>query len=414
MNLPMTIARRMARPAADRSGGVMERIAVVAVALSVAVMLLSVAVMQGFATEIRQRMRSAAGDLTLTDLRSALSTSSAPMLRTPHLDSLVRSVEGVRRMVPYALKGGIVRTGQTVEGVVLKGVDTAYNMERLAAWVVEGQPPRIGASPRTKDAMISVRLARDLGLSVGDRVEMLFVDEGEEPHRDRFKITATYTAGMEELERGVMITDLRNVQRLASWSGEMITGFEIFCRTLDEAPATARRIENALLHDDADESANLAAVSLQEQRPNIFDWIRTLDVNAAVVIGIMFVVALFNMTTALLILVLERTQMIGILKVLGMRNSALQRIFLYRATMIALRGLAWGNAAGLGLCALQKWGHVIKLDAEGYMLSEVPIALDLAHWVAVNAGFTVAIFVMMIIPTYIVSTIKPDTTIRYE
>ena len=169
-----------------------------------------------------------------------------------------------------------------------------------------------------------------------------------------------------------------------------------------------------LLYNGPEGLENLVFRSVQERYPAMFDWLRTHDVNAAVILGIMLLVALFNMISALLILVLERTRMIGLLKALGMNNRTLQKIFLYRATFITLKGVMWGNLVALGLCLAQKWGHVVKLNASGYLLSEVPIALDWGWWLGVNLGAVAVILLLLSLPTSIVSRIRPEQTIRYE
>ena len=251
-------------------------------------------------------------------------------------------------------------------------------------------------------------------LGVGDKVEMLFVEPGEMPRRDRFKVAGVYASGMEEMDGVVVVTDIRNVQRLSEWGPDEISGYEILTRSLAGADTFARTLGRTLLYDDAEDSENLAVTSVRERYANIFDWLKAHDVNAAVVIVIMLVVAFFNMTSALLILVLERTRMIGLLKAFGMRNGCLRRIFLWRAALVTLRGLAWGNAAGLGLCLVQKWTHLVKLSSEGYLLSEVPVSLGWGWWLALNAGFVAAIVALLVIPTAVVSTVKPEETIRYE
>ncbi len=392
----------------------MERIAVIAVALSVAVMILAVAVMDGFREEVTEKMSSLEGHVVLSDIRSISSSVAHPVTASPALEELVRTTEGFRAMAPFAATAGIVRTDESVEGVILKGIDRQYDTAKLRDWTIEGSLPRIGDTIRTKDAMISRSMAAKLRLGVGDRMEILFVGEDSAPYRDRFKVSGIYTSGMEEMESRVMITDIRNVQRILQWENDLISGYEIFTESIDAAPEFALNLDTALLYDQSDDNENIAAASLQERYPNPFGWLQAMDVNTAVIIVIMLVVALFNMTTSLLITVLERTRMIGTLKALGMTNGQLRRLFLYRAALIALRGLAWGNGAGLALCAAQRWGHIVKLDAEGYLLSEVPIALDFEWWLLLNIGFMVAIVVLMIVPTHIVSTIKPAEAIRYE
>ena len=219
---------------------------------------------------------------------------------------------------------------------------------------------------------------------------------------------------MEEMDDYSVLTDLRNVQRLSLWESYRISGYEILTTSFADAPRLAARIDHKLLYDETLESENVAALSVEEMNPGTFDWLKAHDVNAAVILVIMLVVAFFNMSVALLILVFERIRMIGILKALGMQNSSLRRIFLFRAARIARVGLLWGNGVGLALCAVQQWFAPIKLDAEGYLLSAVPIALEWDWWLLLNGGFVVVILLLMQLPTAVVTTVKPDETMRYE
>ena len=301
-----------------------------------------------------------------------------------------------------------------MEGVALKGVDGSYDWSFFAGRLTEGRLPRVGDSLRTKELLLSARTARLLGVHAGDKVEMLFVAGDERPRRDRFKVAGIYSSGMDEMDNTVILTDLRNVQRLSDWAPDEISGYEVFTDDLAGADDFARRLGHTLLYDEDDATANLAVTSVTELYASIFDWLKAHDVNAAVIIVIMLVVAFFNMTSALLILVLERTRMIGLLKAFGMRNGQLRQVFLWRASFITLRGLAWGNAVGLGLCFVQRYFHVVRLSSEGYLLSEVPISLGWGWWLALNAGAVAAIVALLVVPTYIVSTVKPDESIRYE
>ena len=392
----------------------MERVAVVSVALGIVVMILALAVMMGFKREVSRKMTGFAAHVVLTDIRGVRTLDAQPLRRSERLEELIRTTPGFVSMSPYALRGGIIRTDGAVEGIALKGVDAGYDLRFFAEWLVEGALPRVGDSLRTKDVLISRNVARRLSLGVGDRIEMLFVENGESPRRDRFKVSGIYSSGMDEMDDAVMLTDMRNVQRIAGWEPDEISGFEIFTDGLPFSEQFAGRLERALWPDESGAGDNLAVSTVQELYPNVFDWLRAHDVNAAVVLIVMLAVAFFNMASALLVLVLERTRTIGLLKALGMRDGMLRRIFLYRAAFVALRGLAWGNAAGLALCLVQRWTHVVKLSSEGYLLSEVPVALEWGWWLPLNAGFLAAIVALLVIPASIVSTVKPDEIIRYE
>lgn len=414
MSLEFQIARRMARPTEGRKRSVMERIAVISVALSLSVMILALAVVYGFKREIGASMSGFSSHVVVTDLRAMQRTDAQPIRMTPSLEAMLKADEGVLHMQRYARRGGIIRTADAVEGVMLKGVGAEYDWSHFERWLVEGALPRVGDSIRTKDLLLSKTLAEKLEVQVGDRVEMLFVEEGSTPYRDRFKIVGLYASGMEELDNTTIMTDLRNVQRLSMWEEDQISGYEIYSTSLAEGEALAARLDHQLLYDEEVEADNVTAFWVQDLYPQIFDWLKTHDVNAVVILVIMLVVAFFNMSAALLILVLERIRMIGVLKALGMQNGSLRKVFLYRATMIALRGFAWGNGIGLAICWLQDHFHLLKLDAEGYILSAVPIALEWGWWLLLNVGFAVAIILLMLLPTSVVATVKPDETMRYE
>lgn len=404
----------MARPTPDNKPGVMERIAVVSVSLSVSVMILALAVVMGFKHDVGHTLSGLVGDVAVTGIRGADQLDAQPVLRSDRLEELIGRIPGVVSSSPYALRGGIVRTADAVEGVVLKGVDGGYDWRFYRDWLVSGSLPRVGDSIRTKEILLSRTLADRLRLAPGDKVEMLFVEPGELPRRDRFRVAGTYASGMDDMDSRMILTDLRNVQRLAEWAGDEVSGYEIRLDGRGRAEDYAAQLDEALFHDDDDATANLAVTTLSSRYPNIFDWLRAHDVNAAVILGIMLAVAFFNMASVLLILVLERTRTIGLFKALGMSDGQLRRIFLWRAFFVTLRGLAWGNVAGLGLCLLQRTTHLLRLDSEGYLLSEVPVSLDWRWWLPLNLGFVVAIAVLLLLPACAVSTVKPGEAMRYE
>lgn len=413
LNLEFLIARRTARTSPENRPGVMSRIAVVSVAVSVAVMLVALAVILGFKREVTARMVGFSAPVEVIDGAGIYAVESRPVAATARFEALLRTVDGVQRATPYAVKSGIVRTRDAMEGVALKGVDGSYDWSFFAGRLTEGRLPRVGDSLRTKELLLSARTARLLGVHAGDKVEMLFVAGDERPRRDRFKVSGLYSTGMEELER-TALTDLRNVQRLSGWSSGEVSGYDLFLGDVRQADRLAEAVNDALLRSDLPETDGVVAVSVGERYPAVFDWLKAHDVNAAVVIAVMVAVAFFNMASALLILVLERTRMIGLLKAMGMENRRIRRIFLYRAAFIVGRGLLWGNLAAGLLCWLQARFHLLRLDPAGYMLSEVPVAVSAGWWLAVDVAAAGAILALLLVPAAFVARIRPDEAIKTD
>ena len=413
LNLEFFIARRTARTSPENRPGVMSRIAVVSVAVSVAVMLVALAVILGFKREVTARMVGFSAPVEVIDGAGIYAAESRPVAATARFEALLRAVDGVQRATPYAVKSGIVRTRDAMEGVALKGVDGSYDWSFFAGRLTEGRLPRVGDSLRTKELLLSARTARLLGVHAGDKVEMLFVAGDERPRRDRFKVSGLYSTGMEELER-TALTDLRTVQRLSGWSSDEVSGYDLFLGDVRQADRLAEAVNDALLRSDLPETDGVVAVSVGERYPAVFDWLKAHDVNAAVVIAVMVAVAFFNMASALLILVLERTRMIGLLKAMGMENRRICRIFLYRAAFIVGRGLLWGNLAAGLLCWLQARFHLLRLDPAGYMLSEVPVAVSAGWWLAVDVAAAGAILALLLVPAAFVARIRPDEAIKTD
>ena len=414
MNASRFITSRMGRGAGAQ--GVMTHIAATAVAVSVAVMILTLAVVFGFRREMAEFISRMAADVTITDIRSLRSGESLPIGDTAHLRETIESAavevaNGVQ-MAAYIARGGVIRTERGAAGILLKGTESAEGVAGFAGCLTEGALLRFEEN-RRKEIMIPESTARMLGAKAGDKVELLFMEEDGKPRREVFKVCGLYQSGMEDGRAAVALTDMRNVRKVNGWAEGQISGYEVRTADFDRADAVADAVNEALaMRYEGDD--NVTAVSARMLYEDVFNWLGTHDVNAAVVITIMFVVALFNMVTALLILILERTRMIGILKTMGMRNSDLRRIFVERSARIVLRGIAWGSATGIGLALVQQWTHAITLDAEGYGVSAVPVELGAGWIVALDAVFAVAIVVLSAVATTLAARVKPAEAIRYE
>lgn len=408
------IARRMAAAASSRKN-VMVRIATLTVAVGMAVMILSLAVISGFKAEITGRLLGFSAHVQIVRMDGNNSLETNPILRDSLLEQRIATVPGFASIAPFVIKGGIIRTDKAIEGVMLKGVDGQYDMAFYRDHLMSGTLPRIGDSVRYKDLLISETTASLLETAVGEPLEMVFVNADKPPRRDRFRVSGTYATGMDELDRTTVLTDIRNVQRLNGWDNEEITGYEIRSATgiAKLEPFTESVYEAA--YDIPDGTIpQLRIQDLRMRYPNLFDWLKAHNVNAAVILVIMLAVALLNMISALLIILLESTSTIGMLKAVGMTNRSLQRLFLIRSSFIVLRGMFWGNVVGLALALAQHFGHFVRLDPSGYMLSEVPIRLGWGWWVGLNAGTLGLILLLLTLPTLVIGSIRPEKTLRYQ
>lgn len=401
----------------------MVRIAVATVAVSVAVMIIATAVIAGFRTEISERITAFTGHLRVTALDYGGGSESEPLPLSEAMNAGIAAVPGVRSVAPYALKMGIVKTADATQGLMLKGVDAGYDLTFFEGCLVEGSLPRLSDSVRHKDLLISAGVGRMLRLGVDDRVEMLFV-EGDRPRRDRFRVCGLYSSGLGEMDDRFAITDMASVQRLAysgSVAGEnagmagsgYVTGYEIVLDGMERLGEAQLAVEAAIAPYDRGTPPMMVRTVVGEF-PQLFDWLSTHDVNAAVIIAIMIVVALVAMTSALLIIVLERIRMIGVLKTMGMTDRSLRRIFVMRAATIVATGVVAGNVLGIGVAVAQQMGGFMTLDAEGYFLSRVPMVLDWWRIVALDVGTAVVIVAAMVLPTTIVGRIEPEKTVRFQ
>ncbi len=413
LNTEFFLARRLA----GRSGGrrnVMVTIATVTVAISIAVMIVSLAVITGFKREISDKLVGFGGHVQVTAMSGGNSLETRPIIRDTKLEEALSRVRGLKNLNVYAIKGGIVKTRDAMQGVMLKGVGADYDWSFFSQHMEEGELPTIGDSVLTRDIIISRSLSDLLRIGTGDKVEMMFVQPDTPPRRSQFKVTGIYSSGFEELDLMVVPTDIRNVQRISGWKHDQITGYEADTYDFNDLERFTDEVYDTVFDNWDPESDNLMVVDVKRRYPQMFDWLKAHDVNALVIIIIMLLVALLNMISALLIILLERTRMIGVLKAIGMSNPALQKMFLIRSSYLILTGMMWGNIVGIALCLLQKYTGLVTLNQSGYFLAEVPISIDWTWLVALNAGSFILIIALLSIPTLVISRIKPDTTIRYQ
>jgi lipoprotein-releasing system permease protein len=309
------------------------------------------------------------------------------------------------------LRNGVIRGTKGAVGILLKGVDAEADTSLTAERVESGIMPRMEEA-RRKEILLSKSVADKIGASTNSRVEFVLLD-GDTPRRELFKVCGIYRSALGESGAELALTDIRNVQKLNGWEPAQISGYACRLHDLNIAYQTADIINLRLMREYEGEES-LYAISSEEQHPEIFGWLETHDVNATVIITIMLIVAIFNMISALLILVLERTRMVGVLKSMGMQNRTIRRIFAHRARKIIGTGVVIGNILALALLGAQKYFHLVKLDEDGYFLSEIPVSLDAWWLVGINVIFVVIILAATYLATAIVGRIKVADAIKYS
>lgn len=412
LHLEYFLARRIARPQPGQKNNVMVRIASLSVAIGLAVMIVALAVIFGFKREISQKLIGFGSHVQLVNLDGNSSYETVPISKQQPVLADIQALPDFVELFPFAIKAGIIQTDDAMQGVVLKGVDSSYNWMFFEQTLQEGKLPRTSDSVRTKDVLISRTLAQILNLHVGDPVEMLFIQDP--PRRDKFKVCGIYDTQLGELDQTFLLTDIRNVQRLNRWSADQVTGFEINTRDLSYLERFTEEVEELVFLTPSAEGEHVRAINIKERYPMIFDWLDAHNVNAAVIITVMLLVALFNMIAALLIILLERTSMIGVLKALGMENRALQKMFVIRSSFVILQGMFWGNVVGVGLCLIQHYTGFVALDQAGYFLTIVPIYIHWGYWALLNLVAFIFILSLLSLPTLIISLILPEKSIRFE
>jgi lipoprotein-releasing system permease protein len=382
------------------------RIAIVGIMLGLGVMILALAVVRGFKQEIREKMRGFAGDIQIVKYDLNDSYENSPFLADYNFKKKALAVNGVTRVMPYATKPGIIRANDEIEGVVLKGVDKSYDWTFFKKILVAGKVLDFTDSVSAqKQIMISQQTADRLKLKLGDKIVMYFV---QQPMRERpFKICGIYSSGVEEVDKIYVVGALSLIQRLNDWAPNQIGGYEVRIGDFDRLNSIAGYVDDVL-------STKLKSYTIEQTYPTIFEWLALLNTNTVVMLVLMTLVAVINMISALLIMILERTSMIGMFKAMGATNWSLQKIFLFNAFYLVGVGLVLGNLMGFGLGYFQSATHFFTLDPASYYMSFVPVQFDWMDDVLLNLGTLAVCFLVLIIPSTLVTRISPVKAIRFK
>ena len=382
------------------------KIAVVSIALGISIMLISIAVIVGFKNQIKEKVVGFVNPIQIQVLNQNESIEETPFI----YDSVLKSkldLPFVESVYSTANKAGLVKTNEEIHGIVLKGVDEDYDWNYMKANLVAGDVPQYLENERSNDVLVSKVISDKMMLNVGDEVRIWFVGENMKTRGRKFLIKGIYETGLTECDERFIYCDLNQIRRLNGWDDNMVGHLEI-----DVVDGVNPAEANSVIYYKI--PTNLVSYEAKDLYPQIYDWLELQDMNVVIIIVLMLLVAGITIISMLLIIVLERTSTIGILKSMGANNAFIRRIFLQRSQRILLIGMLLGNIFGIGLCLIQKYTEIIKLSPESYYLSSVPIELNWTYILLLNIGTFILWVLMMSIPTMIINNIKPSKSIRFE
>jgi lipoprotein-releasing system permease protein len=385
------------------------KIAILAIALGMVVMLISVATGVGLQHKIREKIAAFQGHLQITNYDNNNSQITVnPIAKKQDFYPKFKNISGVKNVHVFATKAGLIRTEKDFEGVVFKGVSTDYDWDYFKNYITAGQVLKFDERP-SNNVLISTTIANRLGLKLGDKFNLFFVknNPNKAPNLRVLKIVGLYNTAFADFDENYIIGDIRHLQKINKWGTDKVGGFEVLLDDFKTLKEKSRAIYAAT-------ASILNTVSITDKYPALFEWLSLFDINITVIIAIMILIAGINMITALLVLILERTQMIGILKALGSANWSIRKVFLYNAAYLILKGLFWGNLIGLSLLFLQYKFKFISLNPETYYVNAVPVYIDIYQILVLNAGALILCVLMLLVPSVIVTKISPVKAIKFD
>lgn len=411
MNLELFIARRLLGGGKGDSVSVpIVKIAVAGIALGVCVMLLSVFIIMGFKKEITDKLSGFTSHLEVTSCDEDASYVGQGIAVTDSLLLSLQKMEGVKQVARYVTKPAILKSDTEIHGVVLKGVDSLYDASFYVRHLCDGSLPDWGGVKASNEILLSASVAALLQVKVGDRIASHFVQEP--PRMRMFTVKGIYNTGFKEYDDMFVLCDLRHLQKLNGWKGNEVTGIGIELDDLQELSRVEEAVDRIL--PSGGECDCFQVTTLNDAAPQIFDWLNLLNMNVVIILTLIVAVSGFNMVSGLLILILDKTALIGILKALGYRNISLRRLFLYIALGLISKGMLVGNLLAFVLGGVQYWLKIVRLNPEVYYMDTVPVDINVWAVILLNAGVLVVSVFMMVIPTVLVSKIRPIKAIRFE
>ena len=411
MNLEYFIAKRLitAKHFKSSISAPIIKIAISAIAIGMIMMIVSVATGIGLQQKIREKVSAFNGHIIISNYDNNQSeVTIVPISKKQDFYPKFTSVPEVSHVQAIASKAGIIRTETAFEGIILKGVGADYQWNNIKEFIISGRLPDYSRGIN-QEVLISQFLANRLNLKVGDNFNTFFIKENQNqpPNIRRFKITGIFNSGFQEFDATYIIGDIRHIQRINKWRPDQVGAFEVFVNDFDKIKTLGEEVYQQT-------ASTLDTKTIIEKYGYIFEWLKLFDFNIIIILAVMILVATINMVVALLVLILERTQMIGILKALGANNWSVRKIFLYNAFYLIVRGLFWGNLIGISLLLIQRYFGVIQLNPENYYVNQAPVYLNWAYILLLNLLTVTVCFFVLLVPSYIITKISPVKAIRFD
>ncbi|MFA6924377.1 MAG: ABC transporter permease [Bacteroidales bacterium] len=406
MNFEFFIAKRIISAKESKSiSSSIVKIAIASIVLGLAIMIVSVAIIDGFKKAIREKVSGFSSHILISNFDSNESLESKPISKSPALYSTIKKIKGVKHIQAFAVKGGLIKTDDDIHGVIVKGIDSNYDLSFFKSKISDGYVFTVNDSCKTDKIIVSRYIASKLKLKVNQKIKIYFIQDQFRVYP--FTISGIYETGLEEFDKDYVFADIAYIQKLNNWNKNQVGGIEVLADDFNDIG----KISDEIYYST---SYNLSVKTIKELYPQIFDWLELQNVNVTIIIILMISVAVINMISALLILIMERNSMIGVLKSLGLRNRSLRNVFLYNAFYIILKGLAFGNIFGILICLIQQKFAIITLPQESYYISSVPISLNFVPILLLNIGTILVCMIALILPTYVVKYISPIKVLRFN
>jgi len=383
------------------------RISIIAIALGIIVMIVALSIVSGFQREIRNKVIGFGSHIQITSYDSQNTYEASPIDKNQDFYPNIDTVDGIKHIQIFATKAGIIKTKEEIYGVVVKGIGSDFDWTFFKEKIINGSSFFVDDSVSNNHILLSNHIATKMKLKVGDKMFLYFIQQDGQLRPKDFIVKGIYQTGLEQFDNLYVIADIAHIQKRNGWSANQVSGFEVLIDNYKDLDKLGDFVyENV--------GYNLHSSTIKDQNPDIFNWLNLQDYNVNVIIILMMLVAVINIISALLILILERTNMIGILKALGMPNWNVRKIFMYNAVYLIIKGLIWGNVIGISICLLQQQFGFLTLPEESYYISEVPIHLDFIKILLLNIGTLGVCVVMLIIPSYVITKISPVKAIQYD